>query len=74
MVHYHVEEKPLIREYVSKVGKEPASHPYKRCALSFKANPLQNTQESSHVLKHRASHQSSNDAEINKGNETIVLY
>jgi hypothetical protein len=25
MVHYHVEEKLLIREYVSKVGKEPAA-------------------------------------------------
>jgi hypothetical protein len=56
MVHYHVEEKLLIREYVSKVGKEPAAFilttvpPYRRCALSFKADPLQNTQESSHVL------------------------
>jgi hypothetical protein len=25
MVHYHVEEKLLIREYVLKVGKEPAA-------------------------------------------------
>jgi hypothetical protein len=51
MVHYHVEKKPLIREYVSKVGKEPAAFISNNCPIHTRDVLYLSKQTHSKILK-----------------------